>query len=171
MEFDRIEATPRLRPEIAALGSFVAIPDAFPDADPSVRNAVKVECTTIFSEEHRLQTVFSTDRVLIDLGAVDANGLDFKKLAVDCDLLKEIAVTHGDQLQACVRALQMGTPAGIQRAEEITKQIGLTEERFAKEGGGLFFLVVVAVAAVGASGCATLNSNKPFKQPTTPQPK
>ena len=159
-----------LRSELSAAGSFVAIPDAFTTADKSVRNAVKFECRTVFSEEHRLQTLFATDRVLIDFASVDPSTLDFRKLAADCDLLKEIALKHADDVKECLTSLQKGGVEDVQHAEKIAGKIGLNEEHFVKGGGGLFFLVIVAAVALGAGGCGTLNSNKPFKQPTTPKP-
>ena len=161
----------KLPTEVSALGSFVAVPDAFPGADSGVRNAVKFEFTTVFSEENRVQTLFSTDRVLIDLAAVAPSKLDFEKLAIDCDLIKDIVEKHPDELRECLIALQTGGSSGIQRAEEIAKKIGLTEDHFVQAGGGFFFVVIAVAVAVGAGGCATLNSNKPFKQSTTPKPK
>ncbi|UCE99889.1 MAG: hypothetical protein JSV82_02155 [Planctomycetota bacterium] len=161
----------KIQSEIPALGSFVAVPDAFPGADPGVQNAVKFEFTTVFSDENRVQTLFSSDRVLIDLAAVAPSKLDFKKLAIDCDLIKGIAEKHPDELRECLIALQTGGSSGIQKAEKITKNIGLTEENFAKAGGGFFFVAVAVAIALGAGGCATCNSNKPFKQSTTPKPK
>ena len=161
----------KLRPEISALGSFVAIPDAFPEADSGVQNAVKLEFKTVFSDKNRIQTLFSTDRVLIDLAAVDPSKLDCKKIAIDCNLLKGIAEKHPDELRESLIALQTGGSSGIQKAEKIMKNIGFTEETFTKAGGGFFFLVIVAAVALGAGGCATLNSNKPFKESTTPKPK
>ncbi len=169
MEPDRTNNVTKLRSGISALGSFVAVPDAFPAADPGVRNAVKFEFTTVFSDEHRLQTLFSADRVLIDLAAVAPSKLNFEKLAVDCDLIKKIAGKYPDELRECLIALQTGGSSGIQKADDIAKKIGFTEDNFAKNGGGFFFLAVVAIAVL-AGGCATLNSNKPFKQPTTPKP-
>lgn len=167
---NRTNKASKLRPEIEASGSFVAVPVAFPTADAGVQNAVKFECTTVFSEDYGLQTLFSTDRVLIDLGAVAPEGLDFKKLAVDCDLIKQIALEHGNDLRECLIALQTGESSEIQRADKIAKKIGLTEEYFTKAGGGFFFVIIAVGIALGAGGCATLNSNKGFKQPTTPQP-
>lgn len=170
MEADSTNDTTKLRSEISASGSFVAVPDAFPAADPGVRNAVKFEFTTVFSDEHRVQTLISADRVLIDLGAAAPSKLNFEKLAVDCDLIKEIAGKYPDELRECLIALQTGGSSGIQKADDIAKKIGLTEDNFAKSGGGFFFLVIVAAVALGAGGCATVNSNKPFKAPTTPKP-
>lgn len=158
-------------PEIPALGSFVAIPDAFQDAEIGLRNAVKFECTTVFSEEHRLQTEFSTDRILIDLGAIDASTLSFNKLARDCDLIKEIAQKNSVDLKDLLTSLQSGAAEEIARAAKVARKIGLTEEQFAQRGGGFLIVVVLVGIAVGAGGCATLNSNKPFKQPTTPRPR
>lgn len=166
-----MESKATLSPEIAAAGSFVAIPDAFPKAHSSVRNAMKFEFTTVFSEKHRVQTLFSTDRVLVDLGAVDAANLDFSRMATDCDLIKEIVERHPEEIIKCITALQQGTSDGIQKADKIVRDIGLTEESFVKRGGGFVFLIIALVVAVAASGCATGNSNKPFKAPTTPQPK
>ncbi len=106
----------KLRPEISALGSFVAVPDAFPGADPGVQNAVKFEFTTVFSNKNRVQTLFSTDRVLIDLAAVDPSKLDFKKMVVDCDLIKKIVEKHPNELRECLIALQTGSSSEIQKA-------------------------------------------------------
>jgi hypothetical protein len=153
MQTDRTTKSSNLRPEISAQGSFVAIPTAFPVVDPGVRNAVKLEFATVFSEENVVETLFSTDRVLVDLGAVDPTSLDFTRLAKDCDLLKEIAVKYPNELKECLIALQTGGSAGVEKAEEITKRIGLTEEKFMEKGGGFIFIVVLVGIAVGAGAC------------------
>jgi hypothetical protein len=54
------------RTTIPSAGSFVAIPGAFPQLGPGVRNALKLEFKTEFSEEHRVQTIFSTVAPAVD---------------------------------------------------------------------------------------------------------
>lgn len=169
MNAGRTKKTTNLSPEISGLGSFIAIPGAFPDADPGVRNAVKLEFATVFSKENVVETRFSTDRVLVDLRAVDPASMDSKKLARDCDLLKEIAVKYPNELKECLIALQAGGVSGVEKAEEITKKIGLTEEKFAKDGGGFFFIVVIIALGLGAGGCGGALKQVKDKG-TTPKP-
>lgn len=163
------ESTPRAY-QMPGSGSFVSVPDAFPDAAPDVRNAFKVQFWTSFSEQSRVQTLFSTDVALIDLRAVRPEAIDSETIRRDCELLAQAVTEHPDLPGQLVAELQKGDSDAIQRAAELTERAGLTDARFVKEGGGLFFLVVVAGAALLGGGCATLGSNKPFKQPTTPRP-
>ena len=156
--------------ELSGSGSFVAIPDAFPDAPDALRRAMKLEFRTGFSQEHRVQTLCSTDVALIDLRAVDADAVDPRKLRRDCERLAKIIEDYPEAAGQLIYALQEGNIEGVEKAQKLAEDIGLTETAFVKDGGGLFFLLVVAGAALLAGGCATVNSNKPFKAPTTPQP-
>jgi hypothetical protein len=156
--------------ELYGTGSFVAVSDAFPDAPAAVQNAVKLEFRTGFSEENRVQTLFSTDVVLIDLRAVDPDAIDPGVVRRDCERFARIVETYPDASGQLIRALLQGSPEDVDRAQQIAERVGLTEGAFLKDGGGLLFLVVVAGAALLAGGCATVNSNKPLKQSTTPKP-
>ena len=42
---------------IETAGSFVAVPDAFPNADDSIRNAIKLEFRTVYSAENIVESV------------------------------------------------------------------------------------------------------------------
>jgi hypothetical protein len=160
----------KTRPHIASAGSFVAIPDAFPSVPDGVRNAIKLEFKTVFSEEHRVQTVFSTDKLLIDIGAVDPSALDPKKIARDCDLIKGIALKHSKELGEMIVAMQSGGMKGINKAEKIAKKIGLTEEHASKSEGGFICVIIAIGLGLLLGGCGTTGSNKPLKASTTPKP-
>jgi hypothetical protein len=155
-----------LRTEIATTGSFVAVPSAFPTAESAIQNAIKLEFETVYSAENLAETVFSTDKVLIDFAAVDAEALDPETVAVDCDLLKQAARSHPEALKKMIAALQRGGSEGATEADRIAVEIGLTEEEAQKRGGGFFWIVVVIGGALG--GCATGGANKILKAKTTP---
>lgn len=158
-------ANDEFRSEISTLGSFLSVPDAFPGVDSEVKNVVKFEFKTVFSDDNEVQTLLSTDLALIDIAAVDPEKLDYKKMAVDCDLIKEIVEKHPDELKECLIALQAGDALGVQKAEEITKRIGLTEAAFVEAGGGFFWLIIPIIIAATA-GCGA--SNKIKNNKTTP---
>jgi hypothetical protein len=118
----------------------------------------------------------STDAVVVDLSVVDPAVFDASKLAADCDFLKNIARAHEPELRKIISALQQGTAAGASEAEETAIAIGATEADAVEAGGGLLFLVVIAIAVV-ASGCvgggAKHKATSPAatttpKQPNTP---
>jgi len=159
----------RPRSYIASTGSFVAIPDAFPDASDSIKNAIKLEFKTEFSQKHRVQTVFSTDKILIDIAAVDSSKLDPRTIAADCDLFKAIALKHPKELRQLIVAMQLGGLKNILKAQRIAEAIGLTEGNAVKAGAGFIWLLVPLVGAF-IGGCATVGSNKPLKQSTLPKP-
>ena len=117
-----------------------------------------------------VETLFSTDKALIDLAAIDADALDVAKIGRDCDLVKEAARSDPAALKQMVAALQRGGSEGIEEAGRLAERLGITEDQAVKAGGGLLFLVAVAVVAVAASGCATCNSHKGLKpaQPKSP---
>ncbi len=151
-------------------GIYVSVPDAFTDADKELRNFLKFEFKTKFSAKHRVKTVFSTDRLLVDLSELDPRKLNVKKMIKDCDYLKSILLKHPTQIVASLKALKQNSKSGIKSAEKIRTKIGLTEKASAKAGGGLLWLIIPLIVLGTSSGCATLNSNKPFKRPTTPTP-
>jgi hypothetical protein len=145
-----------VRTHVSATGSFVSIPEAVAVADTGVRHLLKLEFTTNFSEGSsdplKLETGFSTDRVLIDFRGVVAGNLDAQKIAKDCDLVRDIALRNPDKLRQMLEA-QTESVTGFQKAYAIGQEIGLTEEAAVKAGGGLLWLVAIAALAVMAGSC------------------
>jgi hypothetical protein len=92
-----------VRTHISSTGSFVSVPGAFRDADESVKHLLKMEFTTILSEKSsdplKLETGFSTDRVLLDFKGIVPGDLDPKKIVRDCDFLKEIVLKNPDKVR------------------------------------------------------------------------
>jgi hypothetical protein len=156
-----------LRGDLSSTGSFVSIPGAFPKASLGVRNALKLEFRTEFDEKFLIKTKYSTDRVLVDLLAMDVESLDFNKLAIDCDLLKAIAQKHPAKIQKMLTHLQKGTAKDLRDFEALANGIGLTEDNFIKNGGGLFFLALVAVAVL-SGGCMAHCGTPQVKRPEPP---
>ena len=91
-------------------------------------------------------------------------------MIADCDYLQSILQKHPKEIGEMVGALNENSKKGIIKAEKIRAKIGLTEKASARAGGGLLWLIIPLVVLGTGSGCGTLNSNKPFKQPTTPKP-
>jgi hypothetical protein len=164
-----IEASSRNN-SISGAGSFISVPDAFVDADSSVRNLVKLEFRHVFSEDSRVQSLFSTDVALIDLRAIKPENIKPEVIRRDCELLSGIVEKYPDSAERLISALLDGTQEGVDSAISLAEEIGLTEAQFVKKGGGLFFLVAIAAGALLAGGCATVGSNKPLKASTTPKP-
>jgi hypothetical protein len=146
-----------IRSYVSDSGSFVAVPSAFAAADEGLRNVIKLQFKTILSGERSdrfgLETVFSTDRVLVDLAAVIPAVIDPKKIIRDCELVKQIASTNAGQLNRLVEVFH-GDHPDIDEAYRIATQVGLTEEASVKAGGGLLGLVVLLIVAAVAAGCA-----------------
>jgi hypothetical protein len=154
-----------MRTTISTVGSFVAVPSAFPAAGHGLENAIKLEFRTILSpgsgQDLDLETVFSTDRFLVDPLGADPAAFDAKKIAADCDLVKKFV---SERPQEAKRLLQIfhGERPDIDKAFAIVKAAGLTEDAAVKAGGGLIGLIVLLIVVVAAAGCA---HTKPYKKP------
>lgn len=167
-----MEARGSLRTTLVTAGTFTSVPSAFPSASEGVRNAVKLDIHPFLaedSEEDQPQLALFPDRVLIDLGAVDASQLDQKALVTDCEILLEAARRYPEGFRAIIEGLQAGTLEGIRDADEMIREMGLSEDAVAKSGGGLFFLVIIAVAVVAGAGCVKRGTQtKVGNEATTP---
>jgi hypothetical protein len=153
------------RTQISGAGSFIAPPpEALPNTPASLRNVIKLEHRTLYSEKEGYDHVFFTDRILIDICGLDILEVDFQRAAIDCDLMKEIILKHSSELKEILIALQRGGSDNINKIEPVLQRIGFTEEEFLKKGGGWIILLLPLLAG----GCATLSSNKTNKQNTTP---
>lgn len=144
------------RTHISATGSFVSFPSVFKNIPEGLEHVLKLELRTVFSEENdpKIDTTFSKDWVLLDVGAAVPSTLDFKTIARDCDLLKDRALNHPDQLRQIVEAFQPNASLrDLERAFKIVQELGLTEEASIQAGGGLAGLLLV-VGALLLSGCA-----------------
>lgn len=149
-------------------GSFISVPSAFENVDKGLRDMIKLEFKTVFSEESsdplKLETVFSTDKILVDIGAVKPSAINPEKIIKDCELVKQVALNHPQQLRQFIEKFQ---DYDIDSAYDIVNEIGLTEEASIKAGGGLIFTLLAVIAIAGAvSGCAKCRKyRKPDKPP------
>jgi hypothetical protein len=63
------------------------------------------------------------DTALLDLGAVSSSALDFKKLARDCELLREAFLKHPEKVREIVAAFQPNMPiSNLDQASKVAKQ-------------------------------------------------
>lgn len=168
------------RKHISATGSFASVPSVFDDVEDDVKHSVKIEFSTEFREDAldssnrfrsaplQLETVFSTDWLLVDMGAANPSAIDTQKIARDCELLREIALNHPEEIQKIVGAFQPDSPlSAIGEAFEIAKEIGLTEEAALKNGGG-FIHVVLLVGGALLLSCAHNSGCQPKNKPRHP---
>jgi len=163
-----------MRSSIRSSGSFVSVPPS-EKLDNGLRNAFKMEFKTVPSRERatgplELETEFSTEWALVDIGAVSPSSISPESISRDCELVKDIVLKHPDEVRRLVEAFQPGRPKeliDLGRAYGIAEGIGLTEEQSRSKGGGLLGLIVVVAAALLASGCHSCGSGhvKPDPKP------
>jgi hypothetical protein len=154
---------------IATSDGFISFPAAFLDAPPDLRNVLKIiHRPTVRDGAVGLE--FATDAMVVDLSSVDADLFNANAVAVDCDLIKRLALEYPAELRQLIKEMQRGTSEGVHRALEITERIGLTESVAVKAGGGFFFLIVVIALGLGASGCGGAIRERASSASTTPKP-
>jgi hypothetical protein len=162
------------RQEVAAIaatpGGFISQPAAFSGGPVELQNVLKLLYRPALRNE-KIGLEFSTDAVLVDFSGLDPTFVSKEMLAADCDLLKRVASTSESSIQDIIRELQRGTPDGVERANRIVNDIGLTESNAAEAGGGLSLIVVVAavVQTAQAASSAKQRPNPPSPS-TTPKP-
>lgn len=144
-------------------GVFASVPEAFPGTDPGVLQAVKLHFFTQLTEGVlRPQALVSTDRLLVDIGAVNANSFNVQKLIKDCELVAQAAGKKPQHFQEILRI--MGATAkdrttgplhklDVPRAVQLVEELGLTETSAARAGGGIFMLIIAIALVVAAAGC------------------
>ena len=150
-------------------GGFISFPAEFKDAPPDLRNVLRIIHRPAV-RDGAVGLEFSTDAMVVDSSGVDADLFNADAVAVDCDLIKRIATESPAELQQLIKEMQRGTSEGIQRAVEITENIGLTESAAVKAGGGFFFIIVIIALGLGASGCGGALKDKASSASTTPRP-
>lgn len=146
-------------------GTFLSVPSAYPDADEGIRNALKLEFRPFVSPENysasgppQVRTSFASDKCLIDFMAIDPSALDGEKLAIDCEILARVAREQPDQVRRLIAAQQQ--PGGFTEAAAIAGEIGLTESSARAAGGGLLWLVIIAVV-LAADSCEHCHASHP----------
>lgn len=152
-------------------GGFISEPSAFKDAPDGLEHVIKLIYRPNARANGDVGLEFSTDAFVVDLSAVDAKRFDAATLAADCDFLKGIALAHERELRQIIVQLQKGTAAGAAKAEAISRKIGATEAGAVAAGGGLFWLVVPAIAIL-AAGCVGGGAKQKATSPaatTTPK--
>lgn len=88
-------------------------------------------------------------RLSIDLSRVQFGANELNQACRDAELLLSAIGRHGDQVHELVNLFKSDPAAAAQLAQ----RLGLTEADFQSQGGGLWFLVVLAIALV-VGGCA-----------------
>jgi hypothetical protein len=157
-----------LEAPVATPEGFISFPAEFRDAPTDLRQVIKIiHRPTVRQGAVGLE--FSTDSMVVDFSEVNADKFNFDALAMDCDIVKQVASEHPEELRQLLREMQRGTPEGIKQALRITERIGLTEGAAVKAGGGFFFLIIIAVVAIGASGCGGAMKEKASSATTTPK--
>lgn len=143
-------------------GTFISVPVAFKGAPKSLASFVKFQFTTAAkSGSHNpsdLVAVVAPDRLLLDFGAIDESVLNTKKLARDCEIVREAALKRPAKLKELL-GIYAGnatpTPAQVHKSVKIVQDLGLSEVSTLAAGGGLLFLLIIAVACM--TGCAHCN--------------
>jgi hypothetical protein len=161
------QATTNTAP-IAVTGGFISFPAEFRDAPPDLRNVLKIIHRPAV-RDGAVGLEFATDAMVVDSSNVDADLFNTDAVAVDCDLIKRMALEYPAELRQLVKEMQRGTSEGVHRALEITERIGLTESSAVKAGGGFFFLIVVIALGLGASGCGGALVKKAASASTFPK--
>jgi hypothetical protein len=116
----------------------------------------------------QLETVFSTDWFMLDMGSADASAIVPEAVIRDCEFVIEIVRKYPEKLDQMIQAFQPDAPlSDIENAIAEAKRIGFTEQGSIKSGGGLLGLLIVAGAALLLGGCAHCNSHAKGKK-TTP---
>ena len=167
----------KARKHISGTGSFASLPSVFEGVEEGVKHSVKIEFSTEFKKDAlessnrfrslplQLETVFSTDWLLLDIGAADPSSLDSQKIARDCELLREIALNHPEKIQKIIGAFQPDSPlSAISEAFDVAKDIGLTEEAALKKGGGWIHVAILVGGALLLS-CAHNKGCQPKDKP------
>jgi hypothetical protein len=160
------------RATLVTAGTYFAIPSAFPEASPGVRNAFKFDIrpfTPADALDDQQQLALFPDRVLVDFVAVDTDAIDTERLVKDCDLVSSAVRRDPAAVAELIAGLQAGSADGIAMADRAARRLGLSEQQVTAAGGGLFFLAVLVIAAVAAGGCVKKGTQvKPGNEATTP---
>jgi hypothetical protein len=156
------------RAMVAGTGTFLSVPAAFKGAPRGLEHLVKFQftakSTSGSADEFRTEDLVSTDKVLLDFGAVSSDALDPYRLARDCEILREAALQHPSKLKKLVNIFAGNAKPTVEDVKEsvrIVNQLGLSEEASSRERGGFLFFVLIAVACM--AGCAHCN---PYVKPT-----
>jgi hypothetical protein len=154
----------QLRDTISATGSYISLPEAFPTADPAIRNMPKIELRVErFAGSKKplhFEPVMYPHTILVDLEAVDHEAFDAATLALDCELLAAAARKHPKELRQILAAFAPSAPHGkMLRAFALTQKLGLDEKSATRSGGGLIWLLAIVAAALlsGCKSCAHTN--------------
>jgi hypothetical protein len=145
----------RARTTVPEGGTFVSVTSAIPDADKGIRDALKLEFRQFVDESVNtsdplgIKTSFATDRFLVDIAAIDADAIDAKKLAKDCEIVARVVTGQPERIRDLVAAQQK--PGGFTAASKIASELRLTEAAASDAGGGLLWLLVIAVAVMAGS--------------------
>jgi hypothetical protein len=130
---------------------------------------VQVVRSETSSRPLHLENVVFNDVVLLDFGAVFPSALDFKKLARDCELLKEAFLNAPDEVLKIIAALQSGPSlTGVTQALKIAQDLGLTEEMAIQKGGGILAAVLAIGAILLLEGCGHYIQGGQVLGPTAP---
>jgi hypothetical protein len=144
-------------------GRFLPVAAAFEGTPEGLAKALKVEIipVTIVKREpgKKVEQTFNTGtvttRALIDFAAVDQKAIDFGKLERDCELTVQAIRNHPKEIRQALDLVCSGqaTTKSIQSTAAALTNVGITEQAFREQGGGLIGLLIVVAAAMLASSC------------------
>jgi hypothetical protein len=156
------------RVQLTASGSFASIADAFPALDEGLKHVIKLEFAARPSDPTKSpqpNVDFATDRLLLDLGAIDPTRFDPNIIVRDCEIVRQVALEHPEMLHRLVSFFQSGLVRDVKTILQMQadlETIGLTEDAALRAGGGLIWVVVAVGAALLVGGCATTSQGGKF---------
>lgn len=107
-----------------------------------------------------------SDRALIDFAEVDPAEINYDKLKRDCDLMKLALENHRNEIDQALRLVCAGDAStdDIGTVAALLTKVGLTEEAFREQGGGMVGLIIAIAAIMLAAGCDDLATTSGAKR-------
>lgn len=143
---------------------FLTIPsESLPGAESFLSEVFKINFQTVprRSKNGKLGIGFklNSQKLLVDLSALHVSKIPFNKAAVDCDLLRAAITNHPEEIRKVAATLLSGEVSSkeLDGAVKLLKKLGLAEEEASHKGGGIGWLVVVAVIVIIAIAARSCN--------------
>lgn len=156
---------PNPRLTYAASGTFVAVPTALPQLDPRTHGFVKMSFMTSHqTNNHPLKqrTTFDPSVMLCDFKGIDPKAVDFSTVGRDAEILTRAVQRNLAGIRRAISILGQPqiTTEDLKEVTEILEPLGITEAASAREGGGLFPVLILAGLALAASCSAHCAAKK-----------
>jgi hypothetical protein len=139
--------------------SFVASREAWKGTDNGLENLVRLErkdqsSKSPVSGSKQEDLDFYPDRVLVDLGAIPASLFDPQKIIKDCELVTQAARKHPDRLRQLIGVCRPDSSRSeMEEAFRIMQEIGVSEQAALRAGGGLLWLLALALVFASCEHC------------------